>query len=713
MVVYYVCMHISLIQYSSWVTNVRPDADLTDEQPAFNDVLEEASKSGTIATVTTSVVSTVTSINTASASASMSASISVNQAQASHVSAASTLTMAGSLSPLFACLMSLLRMDSYLANIDTYMQQQEQLERQREHEQMLQQQQQQQQQQQNPPQHLLDANVGGHPPPPPPQPLDDIWLSNISELPSSANAQRASSSSRSLYPDPIYLTNPSTFNMPPQSYNPSYQQSIQHQQPPPPPPPPGFDINGQPIRIRKKPGRKPNPASPALRKAQNRAAQRAFRERKERHLKDLETTIRNLREQRNTATRELNEMKAYLESYKAETWYLKGVVLTLQFICMHHNIQIPTHSPYLSEEALARMAQTAPHAIEAYVNSYTRNNTNLKSTMSYHFVDKQMRNSHGDTPPMNHSSSPMSSSQFESSQTHQDEREDRHLDSENDDDNDNDDDENMDFMHEHSEEPTSVKDEDVHRTSSQQDQHAAEDQHHTKHAPPISSVEAIQHIRLKLGVQSTITNNSAIDDQATARLKPTILQLAIPHDSRIDLVPTPHMRDRMIIFRDQMDYDRCFAMLLNEAVYHGGDPTMSESWELPADFFSEFWYLTIDYDIKKTNKWRREKGLEDVAPGPQQHQQHQIMSLLENGQSANWSSEVLNQIVKEMPALQPMDASTGYPLSPPKQYQHQGDETTDQQQKMYKKLMGGPPESRRQVASPTLENIIDLMNSSL
>ncbi|KAL9544138.1 hypothetical protein PS6_008911 [Mucor atramentarius] len=679
-----------------------PDADLADEPPAFNDVLEETSNGGTVATVTTSVVSTVTSMNTASASASMSASISVNQAQANHVSAASTLALPGPLPLLFVCLMSFLAMDSYLANIDTYMQQQEQLERQREHEQMLQ-----RQQQQNSSQHLLDANVGGHPPPP--QPLDDIWLSNITELPSAANAQPGSSNG-SAYPDPIYLTNPSTFNMPSQHYNPSYQQSIQQQQPPPPPPP-GFDINGQPIRIRKKPGRKPNPASPALRKAQNRAAQRAFRERKERHLKDLENTIRNLREQRNTATRELNEMKAYLESYKAETWYLKGVVLTLQFICMHHNIQIPTHSPYLSEEALARMAQTAPHAIEAYVNSYTRNNTNLKSTMSYHFVDKQMHNNNSDTPPMNHSSSPMSSSQFESNQTQEDEHEDRHAESE--------DEENMDFMHENSEEP-SVKHEEVHLSHGlhSQDQHTSESQQQqTKQValsdPPISSVEAIQHIRLKLGVQSTITNNNAINDQATARLKPTILQLAIPHDSRIDLVPTPHMRDRMIIFRDQMDYDRCFAMLLNEAVYHGGDPTMSESWELPADFFSEFWYLTIDYDIKKTNKWRREKGLEDVAPGPQQHQQHQIMSMLENGENTNWNSEVLSQIVKEMPPLQPMDANTGYPLSPPKQYQNEDDSITDQQQKMYKKLMGGPPESRRQVASPTLENIIDLMNSSL
>ncbi|CAO3643090.1 unnamed protein product [Cunninghamella echinulata] len=41
-------------------------------------------------------------------------------------------------------------------------------------------------------------------------------------------------------------------------------------------------------KIKKKPGRKPNPASPQLRKIQNRAAQRAFRERKEKHIKELE-----------------------------------------------------------------------------------------------------------------------------------------------------------------------------------------------------------------------------------------------------------------------------------------------------------------------------------------------------------------------------------------------------------------------------------------
>ncbi|CEP09644.1 hypothetical protein [Parasitella parasitica] len=545
------------------------------------------------------------------------------------------------------------KMDSYLANIDTYMQ--EQLEREREHEQLL------RQQQQNQSQHLVEIN--------PLQPLDDIWLRNVTELPS--NSAQSSANNDSMYPNPIYLTNPSTFNVP------SNQNVGINDQNSTPPPPPGFDATGQPIRIRKKPGRKPNPASPALRKAQNRAAQRAFRERKEKHLKDLEATIRNLREQRSTAAHELDKVKTHLESYKAETWYLKGVVLTLQFICMHHNIQIPTHSPYLSEAALAKMAQTAPHAIEAYVNAYTRNNTNLKPAMSYNFADKQLHN-----PPAKDSPSPISSHLKNNTQEYEhNEYKDR---------NDIEDGQSMDFIQDNLEEKSQVKPENNQQTNmlnqekyQTQETQAQQRTESELSDPPISSIEAIQHIRLKLGIQSAISNKNVLDDQATARLKPTILQLAIPHDSRIDLIPTPYMRDRMIIFRDQMDYDRCFAMLLNEAVYHGGDPTMSESWELPADFFSEFWYLTIDYDIKKTNRWRREKGLEDVAPGPQeqQQQQQQIMSLLEKGQELAGNKEAFNQIVKEMPSLQSVNDKSDYPS---KLYQNE--------EQMYKKLMGGPPE---------------------
>lgn len=63
----------------------------------------------------------------------------------------------------------------------------------------------------------------------------------------------------------------------------------------------------QPQRVAKKPGRKQDPNEPEnKRKAQNRAAQRAFRERKERHLKDLEDRVSEL-EKEAAATNNENE----------------------------------------------------------------------------------------------------------------------------------------------------------------------------------------------------------------------------------------------------------------------------------------------------------------------------------------------------------------------------------------------------------------------
>jgi hypothetical protein len=92
----------------------------------------------------------------------------------------------------------------------------------------------------------------------------------------------------------------------------------------------------------------------------------------------------------------------------------------------------------------------------------------------------------------------------------------------------------------------------------------------------IHNLSAIQRIRLQLRIQSALSTNN----KNSERLQPTILQLAIPHDPRIDLIPTPHMRDRMIIFRDQINYDECFDLLLNGTRYHGGDPTESDNWEV-------------------------------------------------------------------------------------------------------------------------------------
>ncbi|KAK7420286.1 DNA-binding transcription factor yap1 [Neonectria magnoliae] len=67
-------------------------------------------------------------------------------------------------------------------------------------------------------------------------------------------------------------------------------------------------------KVPKKPGRKPLTSEPSSkRKAQNRAAQRAFRERKERHLKDLETKVEELEKASEAANHENSMLRAKVD----------------------------------------------------------------------------------------------------------------------------------------------------------------------------------------------------------------------------------------------------------------------------------------------------------------------------------------------------------------------------------------------------------------
>ncbi|PWY76997.1 putative transcriptional factor [Aspergillus heteromorphus CBS 117.55] len=69
----------------------------------------------------------------------------------------------------------------------------------------------------------------------------------------------------------------------------------------------------------KKPGRKPLTSEPtSKRKAQNRAAQRAFRERKEKHLKDLETKVDELQKASDDASQENGLLRAQIERLQVE-----------------------------------------------------------------------------------------------------------------------------------------------------------------------------------------------------------------------------------------------------------------------------------------------------------------------------------------------------------------------------------------------------------
>lgn len=72
-------------------------------------------------------------------------------------------------------------------------------------------------------------------------------------------------------------------------------------------------------KLPKKPGRKPLTSEPtSKRKAQNRAAQRAFRERKEKHLKDLETKVEELQKASDAANNENGLLRAQVEKMTNE-----------------------------------------------------------------------------------------------------------------------------------------------------------------------------------------------------------------------------------------------------------------------------------------------------------------------------------------------------------------------------------------------------------
>ncbi|KAK3384513.1 transcription factor PAP1-domain-containing protein [Lasiosphaeria ovina] len=72
-------------------------------------------------------------------------------------------------------------------------------------------------------------------------------------------------------------------------------------------------------KVAKKPGRKPLTTEPSSkRKAQNRAAQRAFRERKEKHLKDLETKVQELEKVSEATNHENDLLRAKVDKMTVE-----------------------------------------------------------------------------------------------------------------------------------------------------------------------------------------------------------------------------------------------------------------------------------------------------------------------------------------------------------------------------------------------------------
>ncbi|KAI9491627.1 hypothetical protein BDB00DRAFT_874190 [Zychaea mexicana] len=113
-----------------------------------------------------------------------------------------------------------------------------------------------------------------------------------------------------------------------------------------------LDENGRPIRPRKKPGRKPNPPSPAQRKAQNRAAQRAFRERKRREMREAEATVKRALYVRDQALRQASKLDRKVKELEYENNHLRGHILTLKLACTASRVDVPNFADTGSRDDL-------------------------------------------------------------------------------------------------------------------------------------------------------------------------------------------------------------------------------------------------------------------------------------------------------------------------------------------------------------------------
>ncbi|KAF9484001.1 hypothetical protein BDN70DRAFT_873144 [Pholiota conissans] len=93
-----------------------------------------------------------------------------------------------------------------------------------------------------------------------------------------------------------------------------------------------------------------------------------------------------------------------------------------------------------------------------------------------------------------------------------------------------------------------------------------------------------------------------------ASLRPTIVQRTIPHESVVDVVLHPELRDRMILLRQRFELADCMMDLRQSVIIHGDDVLAHSNWEVGEKFIRKYSFLIDAPVLRITNRWRRERG---------------------------------------------------------------------------------------------------------
>uniref|UniRef100_A0A0W0FCJ1 BZIP domain-containing protein n=1 Tax=Moniliophthora roreri TaxID=221103 RepID=A0A0W0FCJ1_MONRR len=91
-------------------------------------------------------------------------------------------------------------------------------------------------------------------------------------------------------------------------------------------------------------------------------------------------------------------------------------------------------------------------------------------------------------------------------------------------------------------------------------------------------------------------------------LRPTLVQRTVPHESVIDRILHPELRDRMILLRTRFDLVDCLLDYRNNVTIHGDDVLAHNNWEIGEKWLRKYSFLVEPATLNIMNRWRRERG---------------------------------------------------------------------------------------------------------
>lgn len=94
---------------------------------------------------------------------------------------------------------------------------------------------------------------------------------------------------------------------------------------------------------------------------------------------------------------------------------------------------------------------------------------------------------------------------------------------------------------------------------------------------------------------------------------PTLQQLIIPHRAYIDMLPSPHFRDRLLNSASVINEPELIHDMMSGSVRIWGKvPWDPIGWEVDARIAVKWSFLMDDDIVKRTNFWRRQRDEEDL-----------------------------------------------------------------------------------------------------